>query len=395
MSAEGPDAIGTLRWGLRRYRALFLVCLLFGGVLAPLVYLQRAEPTDAAALVIAQRLDMDLTALPRYGEAVFDNGQVAQAVSRRYSNLGDYEDIVPDRVSLVAEQDSIVFQVVGHDVDPETAAGIANTAAEAFLKALNAPGVGVGAFALQSPAEPPAAADDGIDAVFAFPAGIIAGLVLGLGAVALLLVARRPVIDGASAEEVAGVRSLGTVIVPRKRRGAIPEASEFAGLVPVCRRLLKLPTPIIVVGSRLHDEGVRQQLSVAMASILRRVREVRFIGPPELEAGVGKHGVRPASPEKRGNGDRPAPPGRLTVVDSSDPLDLVQPPQSTVTVLAVPEGIGSAALRAAVVEHLGGSAEARLLLFRQSRRFRGTPASRARAAEDVQEREAVALAEKR
>jgi hypothetical protein len=48
----------------------------------------------------------------------------------------------------------------------------------------------------------------------------------------------------------------------------------------------------------------------------------------------------------------------------------------TATVLVVPEGIGSAALRAAVVEHLGGSAEARLLLVKRGRRVRvGTVSS--------------------
>jgi capsular polysaccharide biosynthesis protein len=57
-------------------------------------------------------------------------------------------------VSLIADQESVVFRVVGHDPDPKTAADIANTAAVAFAEALNAPGVGVGSLAVLSPAEP-------------------------------------------------------------------------------------------------------------------------------------------------------------------------------------------------------------------------------------------------
>jgi hypothetical protein len=61
---------------------------------------------------------------------------------------------------------------------------------------------------------------------------------------------------------------------------------------------------------------------------------------------------------------------RLTVIDSSEPMDLVHPPHLTATVLVVQRGISGAALRAAVVEHLGGSAEARVLLVKRGRRAR-------------------------
>jgi hypothetical protein len=44
------------------------------------------------------------------------------------------------------------------------------------------------------------------------------------------------------------------------------------------------------------------------------------------------------------------------------------------------EGISSAALRAAVLEHLGGSAEARVLLVKRGRRARPDRAPRGNAA---------------
>ena len=58
----------------------------------------------------------------------------------------------------------------------------------------------------------------------------------------------------------------------------------------------------------------------------------------------------------------------LVVIDSNDPLELVQPPELTAAVLVAREGISSAALRIAVLEHLGGSAEARVLLVKRGRR---------------------------
>jgi capsular polysaccharide biosynthesis protein len=363
----------VLRWGLRRYRALVILCLLLGAVGAPLAALQRDTPTDAQALVVVQRLDMDLVALPRYGDAVFNNGAVAQAVAAQFGDLGDFADIIPNRVSLVAEQDSIVFAVVGHDVNPKTAADIANVAANTFITALNAAGVGVGSFTLQSPAQPPPVRSNSLGTFLAIPVGVVAGLVLGLAAVSVVLVARRPVIDGADAEDVAGVLALGTVTVPRTRSGSAARPADYTGLVPVCRRLLALPTPIVVLASRPGEASVRKQLSMALVSVLRRVRDVRFIGSSELQ-GMAPDGHDAPGEHGRHATGSPTEETALTLVDSGEPLDLVQPPQLTTTVLVVREGIGSAALRAAVVEHLGGSAEARLLLVKRGRRARAESA---------------------
>ena len=109
MMESGTDALGVLRWGLRRYRLLFLACLVLGAVVAPIAASNVVRPADAEALVVNTRLDTDLTALPRYGEAVFNNGQVAQAVAASFGDGGDFDDVIPDRVSLVADQDSRLF----------------------------------------------------------------------------------------------------------------------------------------------------------------------------------------------------------------------------------------------------------------------------------------------
>src|SRR4051794_22797704 len=121
----------------RRNRLLLVGWAVIVAVAIPIALLSRDKPVaDAEALVIAQRLDMSLTALPRYGETLFDNGAVAEAVSKKFREGVAFKDIVPDHVSLAVDPDSIVFRVVGHDPDPKTAADIANTAAAAFVPEL-------------------------------------------------------------------------------------------------------------------------------------------------------------------------------------------------------------------------------------------------------------------
>ena len=392
MRADSTDAVGVMRWGLHRYWVPFLLCVLLGAVIAPLATVNRSTPTDATALVVAVDRTVELAALPRYGEQVFTNGSVAQALVNDFEDIGGQEDVIPRKVSLVAEQDTIIFEVVGHDVDPEKAAAIANTAADAFVGALNDAGAGVGTFALQSEAEVPEP-DSGLGTVFAIPVGVVAGVVLGLALVAGLLVVRRPVIEGADAEEATGVLSLGTVTVPRTRRGRFARAEEFGGLVPVCRRLLALPTQTVVMVSRPKESWARTHLTVAMAKVLGLIADIRVVGGPEVEAMVADSVTVEAG--KPIAGTRPSNGPRLTLVDGSDLPTLVHPPQTTATVLVVPEGIGGAALRAAVVEHLGGSAEARLLMVRRGRRRTGLQVTAGEPAAQAPERQPAALADGR
>jgi capsular polysaccharide biosynthesis protein len=379
MSAPATDAIGLLRWGLRRYMAVFFACLALGVVVAPYVAAKMTKPVDAEALVITKRLDMSLSALPRYGEAVFDDGHVAQAVAAKYGSGGFLKDVIPDRVSLVADQDSIIFHVIGHDMDPKVAAGIANTAAAAFITALNAPGAGIGSFALQSAAEPPAGHPNALSAVsktITYSMGAAAGVILGLAVVSLILVARRPVMDTAGVEEATGVPALGTIRVPWTGRGRFARPDEFPGLVPVCRRLLRLQTSTVVLVSRPRERSKRRQVSVALASVLMRIRDVEFLAEPELREMADAR--RDALDQQSGPDRLGSRPPQLTLVDSSEPLDLIHPPQSTATVLVVREGISGSALRAAVVENLGGSAEARVLLVKRGRHSRGEVPATAR-----------------
>jgi hypothetical protein len=217
--------------------------------------------------------------------------------------------------------------------------------------------------------------------------------VLGLALVAALLVFRRPVIEGADAEEATGVLTLGTVTVPRTSRGRFAKAEEFGGLVPVCRRLLALPTPTVVMVSRPKEAGTRTHLTVAMAKVLGLIADIRVVGGQDVEAMVADSVTVEAGDPVAGT--RPGHGPRLTLVDGSDLPTLVQPPQTTTTVLVVPEGIGGAALRAAVVEHLGGSAEARLLMVRRGRRTSGVPVPGGEPTAEVPDREPAGVADGR
>lgn len=364
LNVPSGDAIVTLRWGLRHYWWLFAVVAVAVGVLAPTLYLIRPLTAESEALVVAQRLDMDLEALPRYAEVVFDNGEVARTVAAQFGDGGDLEDIVPNRVSLVAEQNSVVFKVIGNDRSPETAAEIANVAAAAFTSALNVPGEGVGAFTVLAQAVPNPESVDVMDGLaYVIPVGLAAGGLLGSAAVAMLLVLRRPVLEPAEAEQATGVLTIGSVTVPRTQQREFPPAQDIIGVIPLCRGVLAMQSRAVLLVGVEESTVERRQLAVSMAAVFSRVRRVRFVAAPDLHA---------ALEAQLGGEDRLAPPpdidqheriNELTLVDVSNPLDLAEPLESSTTILVVPAGIATAALRSAVIEHLGGGGDARLLLL--------------------------------
>lgn len=338
MSQSRTDAIGVLRWGLRRYLGTFLAVGFGVAVLLPLLLLTRPATFDAEVLVVAQRLDLGLVALPRYGEAIFDDGEVARRVAVQFGDGGDLEDVVPDRVSLLAEQDSVVMHVIGHDSDPVTAAAIANLAAEVFTASMNAPGEGVGAFAVQSRAVPPVESVEVIPALpYTVGIGLFGGIVLGLAVVSSILIARRPVVHVGDAASLTGFPVVGTVVVPRAGRGYEPSVEEIGGLVAVCRRLIALRAPAIRVVSTPDGEDQRRHLTTALLEIAR----------------LG------TSDARQNGSSRPS----LVLVDPAHPLEAVWLPD-VVTVLVVTEGTSAAALEAAVIEHLDDGGPAGLIMVR-------------------------------
>lgn len=365
------DAVGAMRWGLGKYGWLFALCVLVVAVLLPGYLALRPVENQATALVVAQRLDMDLHALPRFGEAVFDNGAVAHQVSVVFGAGGNAQDIIPDRVSMVAEQDSIVFAVTGHDPSSTTAADLANLAADTFVEQLNAPGEGVGLFTLQSRAAPPpepAQRYDGL--VVALPIAFVAGIILGLAVVAGVLLVRRPVLDADGAVEATGVPVLGTVSLPRTRDDDYPPHAEIPGIVPVCRRLLMAGAHTVVLVGPAGTAAQRGRLIVAMAHVLNLIRRVHLVVDADLALAAHKcadDGFSASTEARAGD------PRELVLMDGSRPLDPAQLARETVMVLVVMTGTSTSTLRQAVVKYLGATDAGCLLVMHEHRSRRGDP----------------------
>lgn len=352
------DTVAALTWGLKRYAWLLLASLVLVGILLPLQQLKKQEVFTAEALVVASELTADTTVLPRYGAAIFDNGQVARAITERYGDGGDLEDVVPRRVSVVTEQDSLVFRVQGHARDVDTAVQLADTAAFAFVLELNKAGDGVGTFVVQATAVPPVESDEPLRAApYAISVGLAAGIMVALGLLMLLLVLRRPVVEALSARRATDVPLLGTVTLPRGASEEEPALDEVAGLAPLCRQLLDWsPAEVVLTGpDRVTVE--RQQLAQALANAFEQVRHVDFVPPGPGTEGAGERGDPTAS--------RP-----ILVVDGAGAVDLVAVGPRTVVLLVVPVGVAQSRLRRLAGELRGVPAGIVLVASRRRRRRR-------------------------
>lgn len=312
----------TLRWGLGRYRVLLVLCILIVTIGLPAYNSTRPSHYDAEALVVADALKIQLIALPRYGQAVFNNGAIAQQVARTFNVKGGTDAVVPSRVSVTTPQDSLIFHVVGHDTDPKRAAGIADLAAAVFTRQLNASGPGVGSFSVQANASTPKETAAGLRALpYQRAIGLLAGLALGLSIVAFILVARQPVIAAQDAAVVGGTPVFGTVVMRRRPRWKRATVEGAVGLVPLCRRLIAIgATRVLVVGPPRRQIET-QRIIGAMSAIL----------------------------------DQADLPQQLTIVDDVYLPDWLADPATTATLLVVFQGSSAASVRAVVSDYAAAS----------------------------------------
>ena len=356
----GGDTVAALTWGVKRYAWLLLACLVLVGVLLPLQQLKKQEVFTAEALVVASELTADTSVLPRYGAAIFDNGQVARVITERYGDAGDLEDVVPRRVSVVTEQDSLVFRVQGHARDVDTAVQLADTAAFAFVLELNKAGDGIGTFMVQATAVPPVESDEPLRAApYAISVGLAAGVVVALGVLMLLLVLRRPVVEALSARRATDLPLLGTVTLPRRPQEE-PSLDEVAGLAPLCRQLLDWsPAEVVLTGPDTVTVE-RQQLAQALANAFEQVRHVDFVPP-----GQGA--------ETAGERSEPAASRPILVVDGAGAVDLVAVGPRSVVLLVVPVGVAQSRLRRLAGELRGVPAGVVLVAGRRRRRRTARP----------------------
>jgi capsular polysaccharide biosynthesis protein len=353
VSDERPSGARRLLWCLRQYAWVVVVCVLALAA-APLVLAPVAPTYQADALVVARQLTVERRVLPQMAEALFASGAVAASVATEAA-VGNPDVLIPDRLSVVAAEDSIALVVQARDPDPATAARMANLAADAFVLELNRPGAGVGEFVLQAPAIVPTEPLTELRAEVRSTLGALAGLLLGLGLIALVAVVRKPVVTFHDVESAAGVPLLGTVKLPKGVSGTYPGPLGVPGLPGVVRWLSTVPSGRLLLTSAPSGMSassaawVRDRLFVMLGVALCAVRKVRFEGPPELVDAIeqlsGDRDLR----------DTTDPTGELTLVDGGSPVELVDPAATSVSVVAVaPLGVSQSRLRAVAAEYVGG-----------------------------------------
>ena len=337
MGASGSDAIRTLRWGLSRYRWLLVLCVLIGTVGLPAYNASRPSHFDAEALVVADTLKIQLVALPRYGQAVFNNGAVARRIAQTFVAKGGPAAVVPLRVSVTTPQDSLIFHVVGHDTDPKRAAGIADLAAAVFTKQLNQSGPGVGSFTVQADASTPKETGARLRALpYQRAIGLLAGLALGLSVVGFILVLRQPVIGAEEAAQVTGTPVFATVAMRRSPRWKRVTVDGALGLVPLCRRLVGLGATTVLVVGPPRKQIETQRIIAAMSAVLDRAR-------------------------------LPRP---LMLVDDVYLPDWSADPTKTATLLVVFQGSSAASVRALVSDYAAASLSGLILVRTHGARLR-------------------------
>jgi len=262
--------------------------------------------------------------------------------------------LIPDRLSVVAAEDSIVLVVQARHADPTTAARMANAGAGAFVEELQRTGAGVGEFAVQSeaivPTEPMAAPSP----VARAGLGALAGLLLGLGLVALIAAFRRPVVSAHDVWETAGVRLVGKVRLPHAPPGTYAGPMGVRGIATVARWLASVAPGRLLLVSDAKAEELRHRIFVMSGVALWTLRKVRFEAPDALVRAIQEHCV-----EHRDAGRVVHPRGEeanaLVLVDGGSTMEILDPDAASVSVVAVaPLGVPRQRLRAMVSDFMGG-----------------------------------------
>ncbi|MDT0277379.1 hypothetical protein [Blastococcus goldschmidtiae] len=357
MNAERSSYAGRLLWCLQHYAWVVVVAFLALAA-APLMLAPSAPTYQADALVVARDFTLSPDALPDLAETMFANGAVEAAVTADPA-VQDDADLVPDRLSVLAPEDSIALIVQARDADAATAVRMANLAAAAFRGELNAAGAGVGEFFVQAPAILPTDPLPELRPELRAVLGGLAGLALGLGVVALLAAIRKPVITFEDVEATAGVPLLGTVQLRRRSATAHTGPWGVRGIAGVTRWLSAVPPGRLrLVGPATDGDSseswIRDRLFVMLGVALSRSRPVRLEGPPHLVDAVQRLGGGPRKLPRTQDtaGDRGA---ELVLIHDDSPVGLVDPTSSNVSVVAVVRrGASQSALRALTGDYVGG-----------------------------------------
>jgi capsular polysaccharide biosynthesis protein len=353
---RGADAFRVFRWGLRKYAWVVVLFVLGVGVVVPLVQASTPDVYEANALVSPVNLTAtNLDMVPRYGDSVFGNGEVENEV-RGLLGLGAGASVVPKYVELVSAQDNPSFTVIGRAGDPDDAAQLADLAASTFTREMNSTTAqSVGTFSIQSTADTPANPVPALGGGrFALVIGVLAGLIAGIGAVGLLLMLRRPVLDPSTAGAVTGTPVLGRVQM--RRSGGQLNDRDVVGIAPLSRRLLGSHAPVVMLVSPGSAAAQRRQLASALAAVLARARRVRLASGGDLDkqsAGQASSLAWGAS-DPGHEGENPGAEPELVLVDGPTLPERAARSEMTMMLLVVQVGISETSLRQAAEEYLDG-----------------------------------------
>jgi len=350
---------GRVRWVLRRYGWLVLLSVLAFGLLAELQGAAAGrQKYDAEALVVAQQVTTDSAALPSYGEAVFASGEVSRTVAADIGFDGDPDSLIPRRIYVESPPDSIVFVVHGLDENPASAATLANSAAAAFVTELNRPGSGIGVFALQDEASPPSSRDGLPLLLNPLVLGLTTGLVFGLGLLALLLVLKLPVVEEDHLARLLGIPTLGTVRLPKTRRGQLAGSPGVSGIHGTTRRVLDIGSLRIAVMAVPGAGDLATRIAVMLAYDIARRQPVLLVTNDEacqaVSAGVSRTGsVQMVARSWKGDGQqsgdaaRPQAPAGVVLVWDRGVLDVdsTHDEEAGIGLLVVPEGYSEVRIR--------------------------------------------------
>ena len=356
MAKTRSDIATRLGWALRTYAPVALLTMALVTALAiGLPLLRTSSPTyRAAAVVVATRLEIRSDQLPRLAAAIFHSGGVAQEAVAEGDLPFEPEELIPDIASLAPVEDNIVLYVEGRASDPGLAARIANSVAEALTVHLNEAGPGVGRFDVQEPARVPFEAEPGPPLPILAVAGMMSGLVLALGIVGLLVVLRRPVLDGEEAAGIAGVPLIGSVALERSWD---VDLRTVLGLSAVLKQILERGqgTAFMVSARGAERDSILVALLVARASARRATTFLVPNGnvPPEaLRSLLGQDVIVARTPAERAP-DSHAP--LVVVGPSTDGLDAAQfLPGETQAFLVVRQGCRQLAVEQAAEQFLVG-----------------------------------------
>jgi hypothetical protein len=348
---DGGDVFGVLGWGLRKYSLLVVVCMVALGFLVPRVLDRVPDTYEAQAQVgPTEALNLpNLDPLPRLGETVFNNGVVADAVRQSVNPaIPRTQSVVPERVELIAAQDNIVFTIVGRGKTPDAAESVANTAAATFTQELNKYAQSVGSFAIQRLATPPTRPVPKIEGNMSLGIGVLSGLVAGVGAVALLLIWRRPVVDALGAQATAGAPVFGRVKLT-------PSSDGTRGMPQLSRRVVSGHTEVLLLAG---PHSTRRERRILMAEMTNVLGWTRGVVAPKPMRGVNRSFTRPTEDaEGRRN---------FVIVNEPTQIEVATRPERSLTLLVVREGTPHSALRSQVEQYLDDGA-AGLILVHGSR----------------------------